>query len=559
VGSFINNLPIRVRLDVRESLLPWLQRLQLQQLATQPYEYVSPVQIHVWSELADNEPLFDTLLIFQPSLDSARKSKGNLALTKLHGNLATVYPLTLSVVEEDVELRFLAVYEAQHLGQDRAAQLVGDLVSLLEKIADKPNQTLGELIGVSAMKSGQTSPELSAKTRYSANSEVEQPVWSTRSQAIGSEKEVEQKLIGVWQDVLGVAPINRRENFFDLGGTSLQAMQLFTHIDALFGKSLPLASLIQDATVEHLAKTIVQDKKDLAWSPLVPIQPEGSNPPFFCIHGLTGDVLWFRELGQCLAPQQPLYGVQARGLDGVQEPFNQIEDMAAYYIHHMRSLQPQGPYFLGGASFGGTVALEIAQQLVWQGERVGLLVMFDHVPPVSGLNEIHQGLTGQILVAHKRFRNFPYWLASFLQLGAGPIIARAQRKVRVATKRLNGKLIASGNGLDKVAAADLLDYGAELPPYRQQLIEAHYQAIEKYKMKRYPGRITLFQARAQPLTGSIDPADGWRNLEIGDLDFEIVPGSHEGMFKAPNVQRLTELLLERMAQAVEEPPVQANN
>jgi non-ribosomal peptide synthetase component F len=208
VGSFINNLPIRIRLDVRESLLPWLQRLQLQQLATQPYEYVSPVQIHVWSELADNEPLFDTLLIFQPSLDSARISKGDLALTKLHGNLATVYPLTLSVVEEDVELRFLAVYEAQHLGQDRAAQLVGDLVSLLEKIADKPNQTLGELIGVSAMKSGQTSPELSAKTRHSANSKVEQPVWSTRSQAIGSEKEVEQKLIGVWQDVLGVAPIN---------------------------------------------------------------------------------------------------------------------------------------------------------------------------------------------------------------------------------------------------------------------------------------------------------------------------------------------------------------
>lgn len=191
---------------------------------------------------------------------------------------------------------------------------------------------------------------------------------------------MESRLLDMWRDVLGRNSFDVDDDFFELGGTSLQAMQVVTQIEQDFGARLPMTSFLHEATVAHLATEVGQFVDARAWPLVVDIQPHGDRTPFFCVHGLTGDVLWFRELGAYLAPDQPFYGLQAQGLDGIQPGVDDLYAMAALYIDAMRTRQPEGPYYLGGASFGGTVALEMAQQLRSQGEEVALLVMFDHVP-----------------------------------------------------------------------------------------------------------------------------------------------------------------------------------
>jgi surfactin family lipopeptide synthetase C len=207
---------------------------------------------------------------------------------------------------------------------------------------------------------------------------------------------VEQSLAEIWANVLGVERVGVNDNFFELGGHSLLAVQLFVRIRKWAGIDLPLATLLKSPTVQGLAEildpscatapisgeTISEISSPVQqWQSLVPIQPEGNRPPVFLIHAIGGNVLNYLPLLQHLGPDQPFYGLQARGLDGVLSPFSSIEEMASHYIAEIRSVQSSGPYFLGGASFGGTVAFEIAQQLTKQGEKVAFLVLFDSVGP----------------------------------------------------------------------------------------------------------------------------------------------------------------------------------
>ena len=171
------------------------------------------------------------------------------------------------------------------------------------------------------------------------------------------------QLSRIWQEVLGKKQIGIRDNFFDLGGHSLLAARLMHKIGQELGKTLPLAMLFESPTIEQLADALSQDGWSRYWSSLVPIQPSGSQPPFFCVHGVGGNVIGLRELGQCMGPDYPFYGLQSQGLDGTRPCHKTIEEMALHYIHEIRSVQPNGPYFLGGFSFGGLVAYEMAQQL----------------------------------------------------------------------------------------------------------------------------------------------------------------------------------------------------
>ncbi len=194
---------------------------------------------------------------------------------------------------------------------------------------------------------------------------------------IGPRTDMEKAIAEVWADILGIGRIGIHDNFFELGGHSLLGLQLVMRLESLFTMRIPLATLLEAQTVEKQAALIKRTDWKPLWDALVPIQPGGSKPPFFCVHGAGGNVLLYRSLAQHCGTDQPFYGLQAKGLDG-KEPFHtRIEDMAADYVREIRQLQPEGPYYLGGYCMGGTIAFEMAQQLVKQGQTVGLLAMFD--------------------------------------------------------------------------------------------------------------------------------------------------------------------------------------
>ncbi len=362
---------------------------------------------------------------------------------------------------------------------------------------------------------------------------------SAQGVKVNARNGTEEKLVHIWQDLLHTQSIGVNDNFFDLGGHSLMAVHMFTRIKEEFGVNLPLATLFQEATIEHLSNTINTEIKPTTWSSLIEIEPKGNHAPFFCIHGITGDILWFRELAQCLAPDYPFYGLQARGLDGVQDPIARIDQMASLYINEIRRLQPTGPYYLGGASFGGTVALEVAQQLFRQGDRVALLAIFDHSPPNIKFDAPQGIVRKRLIFTLKVLRNLPNWFKDFLQLDPAQILMRIRRKLRLARKLKSQSESAVPEILD---AADLIDFAPELSDYRQRLITTHFEAARMYQPESYPGTVTLFRAISRPLLDTHDPETGWQKLAPGRVEVSDIPSSHEGMFKKPHVQYLAQRL-----------------
>ncbi len=187
---------------------------------------------------------------------------------------------------------------------------------------------------------------------------------------------VELALAKIWCRLLGLDRVGLDDDFFMLGGDSLLAAELFLHIQKDLGQDLPLSTLVQAPKLESLAARLVARDVDRAWTSLVPLRSAGRRKPFFCIHGGLGNVLVFTAIAQNLDADRPFYGLQWNGLDG-KRGATSIETMAAAYLREIRSVQPKGPYLLGGFCAGGLIALEIAQMLRVDGEAVDLVVLFD--------------------------------------------------------------------------------------------------------------------------------------------------------------------------------------
>jgi acyl transferase domain-containing protein/thioesterase domain-containing protein/acyl carrier protein len=325
---------------------------------------------------------------------------------------------------------------------------------------------------------------------------------------VAPSNELEQSIAEIWQKLLGIASVGIHDNFFELGGHSLQAVQLFAHIEKRFGTRLPLATLFQAPTVAHLARLLCQADHVPSWSSLVAIQPHGSKPPFFCVHAGYGEVLFYHDFADLLGPDQPVYGLQPRGLDGKLRPHTSLEDMAAHYITEIRSFQPEGPYCVGGWCFGGLVAFEIAQQLQAQGHHVAVLAMIDaNVPPAirsSFSYYVHHGVYGMT--------HCPVMFLRYaLHKGWDQMRPRRQRVPQFQP---------------------LQDHTW------QDVLRHHYEAQTHYVPHLYPGRIAWFVNSAR---AHLSPYP-WSKLAAEGLDQYIVPGNHETMFRKPHVRVLAEKL-----------------
>jgi amino acid adenylation domain-containing protein len=331
--------------------------------------------------------------------------------------------------------------------------------------------------------------------------------------------QIEERLAMLWANVLQLKSIGVRDNFFELGGNSLLAARLFAQIANSFGKHLPLATLFLSPTIEQLANCLRDSDTSKTWSSLVAIQPEGSRPPLFCVHAAGANVLIYRPLSRHLGNDQPVYALQAQGLDGRARPLTRVEDMAALYIKEMRAVQPEGPYFLLGASFGGLVVYEMAQQLIEQNQQVALLAMLNTNCPV-------------------------YSFAKRIRCHVGHLIEKGPREYAqgIVSRRFAGRVSETksetANGLDpEIQKVLAKDSGVDQSLVRTVL--AIMAADEQYVPERrvYPGKITLFWARDAKRDFE-DNRLGWRKLAGAGLEVHVVPGNHTSIREEPHVAEL---------------------
>jgi len=307
---------------------------------------------------------------------------------------------------------------------------------------------------------------------------------------------LQAQLIQIWEELLGRKPIGLEDNFFELGGHSLLAARLMHRVKQLTGKTLPLATLLQAQTVERLAAVLRGEEVSGQWSSLVAMQPEGTKPPFFMVHGVGGNVVGFYELARHMKPDYPFYGLQSQGLDGKRPPNASIEDMAADYLAEIQAVQATGPYHLGGFSLGGLVAYEMARQLRARGEEVGLLALFDTYatnPRPVGLGDLLRG-----------------------QLQLTQLPDELRRKVR----------------------RTLLAW--RLPEVLKKVMRANAQAGARYRLQPYDGKAVLLRAGDGWRVGE-DPYAAWGRL-VGELEIIKIGGAHMDILREPQVGDLAESL-----------------
>ncbi|MFN0127474.1 MAG: amino acid adenylation domain-containing protein [Verrucomicrobiales bacterium] len=373
---------------------------------------------------------------------------------------------------------------------------------------------------------------------------VDDPVADTVGASAPPRNDVQRRLCRLMEKALGRCGFGVREDFFELGGDSLRGLHFFNLIEREFGRSLPLGTLFTAPTVEKLA-TALRGAADTLPPHVIPIQPNGHEPPLFLIHGGDGGVMFYRAAASRLDPDQPVYAIEARMLTdaSLTSPGDSIGAVANQYLELVRKIQPSGPYRLGGYSFGGVVAYEMAHRLRAQGEAVDHLFLFDTdnpaVPPrfFSRLGRI----AARWRIDRAAGLNHARCLASLARRFWSGLLEQRQRQWELAaveTARTTGR-----------RANDMIR--------PLEVREANVALMEAYLPPPTDDGITLFRCRDLNDKFEHSPALGWEGVVRGHLDVIPVTGTHLELFQEPHVTLLAQRLAACLRPRHEPLPVQS--
>jgi thioesterase domain-containing protein len=422
------------------------------------------------------------------------------------------FDLSVSLWEDGAALRGVFEYKTELFHEETVAWLIADYLDVLEALAQDPERTLSSL--PAATRPGMTE-RLAAVPRA--------PV-VLRAPGTPTELRVLQE----WEDVLGIQDLGLNEDLFELGVTSLGVARLAERLRRMFHVELPLSTIFQARTAAQIAALVRQRRAMPPASALAPIRREGTHPPLFLCEGVG----IYYPLIRHLSPDQPVYALFTE----VRSNYPRVVDLAAAYLAEVRTVQPEGPYFLGGLSFGGIVAFEMAQQLYECGEEVALLALFDTPTPwATAPKPLPKRLAGH--------------LANLRRFGLGYVRTKVRRRLRRRP------------GLREDSASQIL---ADAERLRQLFGEL----AASYDLRAYPGRITLFVLAERgsmgdtlfdPALEEIDPHLGWGRIAPGRVELQEVPGGHTSIFQEPFVQLLAEKLTDCLEIARQAAPPRAGS
>ncbi len=521
IGYFNNILPVRLDLTGNPTLRQVLERVNHEFMQAFEHQDVPFQQI---AELPNLElvPLTRCLFSLQNVGDLDLKLPGIVSRYEDVPTGAADFHLAVFLEEKDDELGGFVDYRSDRFSAQRIDQFVDRYLAVLRRMIDSPDQCLDHLPSYTSAPARTSGSKVSQRTGMQSE---EVPARTEQSSAPISRlprSELERQLIRIWEEVMGIRPIDRDSNFFDLGGHSLLAARLFARIESLLCRSLPLALLLRAPTIKELSNLLTQEDWSPSWSSLGPINPEGSRVPLFLVHAGGGNVISYRRLSDHLGKEQPVWGLQSRGLRAAQDIDSRIEDIAEHYLEAIRFQQPHGPYLLGGHSFGAVVALEMAQKLIAQQESVPLLFIMDHAGPAAKDLWKERIRWNWICLSQLEMRDRPRYLIKGL----------------VYKMRSNSRL---PHFVRRIAAGALTGNGGnEKANLRIRQLRSALDSLNSYCIKPYPGKMVLVRGTASHARMYFDRWSGWREVALGGIEVLEIPGHHMNMLEDPQVGVLAE-------------------
>lgn len=317
---------------------------------------------------------------------------------------------------------------------------------------------------------------------------------------------LEFQLQQIWEELLDCGPIGINDDFFDLGGDSLLAMSVLAKVAKTTGHKLPVAGMLLTPTIRELAESLHAESDGKNWSPLVPIRAKGTKPPIFLMHPAGGNALCYLQLTQNIPEDQPVYALQSAGIDGVHEPSQVIEEIAAEYVEAIRRFQPEGPYSVGGWSFGGLVAFEVAQQLRAAGQELSTVAIID------------SGLLYSFAVLRTVLPENDLGIFDLMRL------PKDEQLVEFRARTASARLVPE-------------DASQELVERIFAVFIANMRATFNYRPQPYDGKLTLLVAGDSIVKTRHTPQRDWKSL-CTDMEVHSVSGTHLTMVHQPHVADL---------------------
>lgn len=482
VGPLSGVLPFSASLDERLAVKPWLKGLQRSLVRMSAYEHTSLVEVHEWCGISPGTRLFDSVLLVQDFVKEMPSIEG-LQVQEYSSDVSTAFPLNLIAQPEGADWGLTLLYEPLAVDEALAQKMLELTHRLLTEMVTA--KRLGELMGAHLQKPRSQSSPKSLPSR------------SPRTP-------MELALQEIWIETLGRA-VGVEDDFFELGGDSLQALALVDRARERVGLQLSLRLLLTHPTIAELAGVLDRGTSS-AWESLVPLEPAGNQRPLFCIHAEGGHVMHLMPLARALPAALPVYGLQARGLDSDLEPLTSFSEMGELYAREIRTVQPSGPYRLLSHCAGISIAIAVAQKLLEQGESVELLALVDASRP-----PIPQPPPG---TAQRVFR----WLEMLWRFAKRVLRGEISQVLSEVHQLLRLRLLSSGH--------------SESLSTRERIGDLITLESRRWSTQHYGGRITLLQSQNIGRSGRW--TDAWYRFAPNGVTFRRLDTDHETILDQPH-------------------------